>query len=113
MKYISILKENPARENGYEIIGRRSMVKQDVIDYFKSIRPTRKEREQGIKRCERCGALHPKYNFKDWELCKYCYYTKVNMPNDVNTPDIEDLERLGLDKKRVFAYTKDYKNIFK
>ena len=113
MKSITILKKNIFRINGYEVVGKRPMTKKDVINYFESNRPNREEREQGIKRCERCGALHPKYNFKDWELCKYCYYTKVNMPNDVNTPDIEDLERLGLDKKRVFAYTKDYKNIFK
>ena len=109
MKYISILKENPARENGYEIIGRRPMVKQDVIDYFKSIRPTRKEREKEY--CELCGSLKPKHIWNGWKLCKFCYRSKVNLPPDFSTPDIEDLERFGLDKETVFGYTKEYKSV--
>jgi len=83
--------------NEYKIKYKRLLEKKDVISYFHNII----NEEQPY--CERCGTLYPNRRLNRFWLCKYCYYTKVNMPDEESTPDIEDIARFGLDKKKLFT----------
>lgn len=77
----------------------RPMTRADVISYFKSIIPkTMAYRERGAY-CERCGRLmgftyKKTYDWKGFNLCESCLEDKEEGLE--TTPDLEDIERFGL-----------------
>ncbi len=88
------------KTNGVEKIVRyRELSKLDVLHYFHNIR----SRRPAMEYCERCGInIGPEFMNKEanhWNtfyLCIDCYEDKVENKKET-IPDLEDLERFGID----------------
>lgn len=84
----------------YKILGHRPLNKKDVFDYFNLLRHPNKERY-----CQRCGSTQPTIRYKGFKLCKFCYDFKKSSKIET-TPDIEDINRFGIDKDKLFKHNK-------